>query len=71
MPLTPVAGFGFLRIGTNRRVFATPLTVATASAVLRAWLATPALENNAEVVSNDTDLLRSKGVRWSNPLGKG
>ncbi len=42
--LTPVAVFGFLGIGTNRRVFATPLAVATANTVIRAWLAAPAGE---------------------------
>jgi uncharacterized protein len=37
--LAPVALFGFLRIGTNRRVFADPLAVSDAIARVEQWLA--------------------------------
>ncbi len=39
--LAPVAIFGFLRIGTNRRVFTRPLPVDDALARVRAWLDRP------------------------------
>lgn len=39
--LAPVCLFAFLRIGTNRRIFETPLEVADAAARIRAWLEQP------------------------------
>src|SRR5450432_508696 len=100
--------YGFIRIGTNRRVFASPMSVSDAVARVEEWLELPtarllspgprhfeiafrllrevgvaanlttdvqiaalALENQAEVVSNDTDFGRFTGLRWSNPLAGG
>jgi toxin-antitoxin system PIN domain toxin len=39
--LPPVVVFAFLRVGTSRRVFEHPMTLAEASACVRAWLAQP------------------------------
>jgi hypothetical protein len=39
--LASVAIFGFIRIGTNRRVFTEPLSVSDAIAYTRAWLEQP------------------------------
>ena len=39
--IATVAAFGFLRISTNRRVFAEPLPVADAIARVRRWLEQP------------------------------
>jgi hypothetical protein len=39
--LASVAVFGFLRIGTNRRVFADPLSIVDALARVRQWLDRP------------------------------
>jgi toxin-antitoxin system PIN domain toxin len=39
--LAAVSVFGFLRIGTNRRVFSPPLSVEEALAIVRGWLARP------------------------------
>jgi uncharacterized protein len=39
--LTAPSVFGFLRIGTNRKVFREPLSVEQASETIRAWLAFP------------------------------
>jgi uncharacterized protein len=39
--IAAVAAFGFLRISTNRRVFAEPLAVADAIARVRRWLEQP------------------------------
>ena len=103
--LTTVSVFGFLRIATNRRVFALPLSINEAVARVREWLAqdnvvlvTPgsrhldialpllerlgtgaslttdvqlaaiAIENNADLCSNDADFRRFEGLRWIDPL---
>lgn len=39
--ITSVSLFGFLRIGTNRRVFSDPLSAGDAVARVRRWLARP------------------------------
>ncbi len=39
--LAAVAMFGFIRLGTNRRVFTDPLSVPEALVTVRAWLARP------------------------------
>ena len=97
--------FGFLRIGTNPRIFSPPLAVEVAVAHVESWLSRPrvhfltpgprhlslafgllqtlgaaaslttdaqiaayAIENQAELHSNDTDFARFSGLRWVNPL---
>jgi toxin-antitoxin system PIN domain toxin len=97
--------FGFLRIITNRRVYAKPMTLEQAVTCIESWLAEPnvhvvvpgprhleiafevlrragiagdlttdaqiaalAIENQAEVHSNDVDFGRFSGLRWRNPL---
>lgn len=97
--------YGFIRIGTNRRIFTTPMSVSDAIERVEQWLELPtarllnpgpkhfeiafrllravgvaanlttdvqiaalALENQAEVLSNDTDFGRFPGLRWSNPI---
>ena len=97
--------FGFLRIATNRRVLARPMSIDEAIGHVRAWLDRPnvhflvpgarhldlafgllagvgtaanlttdaqlaayALEQDAEMHSNDTDFARFAGLRWVNPL---
>ena len=103
--LPSVALFGFLRIATNRRVFAQPLSVTDALTRIETWLdrsnvvflapgprfldtafqllrnlgtggnlttdvqlAAHAMENQAELHSNDLDFGRFAGLRWQNPL---
>jgi toxin-antitoxin system PIN domain toxin len=39
--IAPVALFGFIRIGTNRRVFTDPLPIADAIERVRSWLERP------------------------------
>lgn len=51
--LAPVALFGFVRLGTNRRVFSEPLAVGAALARVRAWLEQP----NVSVLVPGTDHL--------------
>jgi toxin-antitoxin system PIN domain toxin len=100
-----VSLFGFVRIATNRRVFAEPVAVGDAIERVRAWLECPgvsflapgpnyleiafrllsalgaagnltsdvqlaahAIEQQAELCSNDLDFGRFSGLRWSNPL---
>lgn len=100
-----VSLFGFLRLSTNRRVFAEPLGVDDAITRVRAWLACPgvsflppgpkhletafglltvlgtagnlttdvqlaahAIEQQAELCSNDVDFSRFAGLRWVNPI---
>ena len=41
MGLLPVVLFGFVRIGTNPRVYRTPMTPAQAAEHVRLWLAQP------------------------------
>jgi toxin-antitoxin system PIN domain toxin len=102
--VAPVA-FGFIRIGTNPRVFDPPMSVDAAITHVESWLARPrvrflapgsrhlelafgllralgaaaslttdaqiaafALENQAELHSNDTDFARFPGLRWVNPI---
>ncbi len=102
--VAPVA-FGFIRIGTNPRVFAPPMSVDVAIGHVESWLARPrvrmlapgsrhidlafgliralgaaanlttdaqiaafAIENQAELHSNDTDFARFRGLHWVNPL---
>jgi toxin-antitoxin system PIN domain toxin len=97
--------FGFIRIGTNPRVFAPPMSVEIAVGHVESWLSRPhvrflmpgrrhlevafgllrtlgaaaslttdaqiaafAIENQAELCSNDTDFARFAGLRWDNPL---
>lgn len=103
--LVPPVVFGFIRIGTNPRVFAPPMSVEVAVAHVESWLARPrvrllapgsrhldvafgllrtlgaaaslttdaqiaafAVENQADLHSNDTDFARFPGLRWVNPL---
>jgi len=97
--------FGFLRIATNPRVLARPMSIEEAIGHVRTWLDRPnvhflvpgarhldlafglltgvgtagnlttdaqlaayALEQDAEMDSNDTDFARFAGLRWVNPL---
>jgi uncharacterized protein len=97
--------FGFIRIGTNPRVFAPPMSVDVAVAHVESWFLRPrvrflvagprhldvafgllrtlgaaaslttdaqiaafAIENQADLHSNDTDFARFSGLRWVNPF---
>jgi toxin-antitoxin system PIN domain toxin len=97
--------FGFVRLGTNPRVFDRPLAVDAALARVEEWLQQPpvrfllpgprhleiafrllrhvgtasnlttdvqlaahAIENQAEVHSNDGDFARFPDLRWTNPI---
>jgi len=99
--------FGFLRMSTNRRIFASPLSVDESISRVESWLARPqvdllqpgprhleialgllrklgtaanlttdvqlaalAIENQAELYSNDSDFARFPGLRWVDPLAK-
>ena len=103
--LTAPVLFGFVRIGTNPRVFDQPLSVDAALERVTEWLDQPsvrflspgprhlaiafellrrlgaasnlatdvqiaahAIENNAEVHSNDGDFARFAQLRWTNPI---
>lgn len=103
--LTGPAIFGFIRIGTNPRIFDRPLAVDDALERVQEWLdqppvrvllpgprhldiafrllrhlgtagglatdvqlATHAIENQAELHSNDGDFARFPELRWTNPL---
>jgi toxin-antitoxin system PIN domain toxin len=63
--LAPVVVFGFLRVGTNARVFKNPMTPAEASQHVRSWLAQPAvqmLEPGADHVGQVLRLLEKLGT---------
>lgn len=97
--------FGFLRIATNRRVLARPMSIEEAIGHVRKWLDRPnvrflvpgarhlelafglladigtaaslttdaqlaayAIEQDAEMHSNDSDFARFAGLHWVNPL---
>lgn len=103
--LASPAIFGFLRIATNPRILASPLSAESAASYVIDWLDQPnvrfllpgpqhlgiafdllrgigtagnlttdiqlaalALENNAEMHSNDSDFGRFPDLRWVNPL---
>jgi toxin-antitoxin system PIN domain toxin len=103
--LTGPAVFGFIRIGTNPRIFDRPLTVDDALDRVQGWLDQPsvrfllpgprhleiafrllrdlgtagglttdvqlaahAIENQAELHSNDGDFARFRELRWTNPI---
>lgn len=103
--LTSPALFGFLRVGTNARLLASPLPVRDAVGHVRDWLAQPnvsflasgathldialglleevgtagnlttdvqlaavAIDQRAELHSNDTDFGRFAALSWINPL---
>lgn len=103
--LTGPAIFGFVRIGTNPRIFDRPLGVDDALGRVQAWLDQPpvrfllpgprhleiafrllrelgtagnlttdvqlaayAIENQAELHSNDGDFARFPELRWRNPI---
>lgn len=103
--LTAPAIFGFIRIGTNPRIFDRPLTVDDALERVQGWLDQPpvrflmpgprhieiafrllrelgtagslttdvqlaahAIENQAELHSNDGDFSRFPELRWTNPI---
>lgn len=63
--LAQVAVFGFIRIGTNRRVFANPLTPIEAAEHVRSWQAQPVvqiLEPGADHVAKVLTLLETLGT---------
>lgn len=63
--ITPPVAFGFLRLGTNPRVFDEPLSVAAATGYLEEWLARPNVEVPAATPRHLTtafDLVRAVGV---------
>lgn len=99
--------FGFVRLGTNPRVFDPPMSVDEALQRVEEWLGRPhvhlllpgqrhleiafqllrhmgsagnlttdvqlaalAIEQQAQLHSNDTDFGRFPGLRWVNPLGE-
>jgi len=103
--LSWVTTSAFLRIMTNRRILAEPVSAEDAIDLVRSWLDQPtvvvlqpgpkfaglflgylekmgtagdlttdaqlaalAVENQAELHSNDTDFSRFDGLRWRNPL---
>ncbi len=103
--LTGPAIFGFIRIGTNPRIFDRPLGVDDAVERVQQWLGQPAvrfllpgprhieiafrllrhlgaaanlttgvqlaahaIENQAELHSNDGDFARFPELRWTNPI---
>lgn len=60
-----VAALGFLRITTNPRVFASPLTIEEASAALEAWMTHPrvaVLEPTSRHLTVLSGLLRASGT---------
>lgn len=62
--LTHPTVFAFLRIGTNPRIFANPLTLAASTAHIRSWLARrvcQVLQASADHISRVIDLLESAG----------
>jgi len=65
--LPPVVVFGFLRIGTNARVFKHPMTPAEASQHVRSWLAQPVVQvleprsNHIELVLQSLESLGTAG----------
>ncbi len=54
--LPPVVVFGFLRLGTNARVFKHPMTPAEAAQHVRSWLAQPVVQM-LELRSNHIELV--------------
>ncbi len=63
--LAPVVVFGFVRVGTNARVFQNPMTSAEAVRHVRSWLAQPVvqiLEHRAEHIDDVLKLLETLGT---------
>lgn len=63
--LPTVVAFGFVRIGTNARVFRNPMTPAEAAGHVRSWLAQPVvqvLELRAEHLEQVLELLEMLGT---------
>ncbi len=63
--LPSVVVFGFVRIGTNARVFEQPMTPGEAAGHVRAWLAQPVvqvLEPRADHIERVLSLLESMGT---------
>ena len=63
--LCPAVIFAFVRIGTNARAFAEPLTVDEASGHVEAWLKQPVaqiLELDADDIQKALELLRGAGT---------
>lgn len=63
--LAQVVVFGFVRIGTNNRVFRNPLTPAEAAAHVRSWQSRPIvqiLEPQADHVAQVLELLETLGT---------
>ncbi len=63
--LPPVVLFGFLRIGTNARVFASPMTPTEAARHVRSWLEQPVaqiLEPRSEHVDRVFTLVETLGA---------
>ena len=63
--LAPVVVFGFVRIGTNARVFEHPMTVAEAAKHVRSWLGQPVaqiLESRRDHVEEVLNLVETLGT---------
>lgn len=64
--LCPVVLFAFVRVGTSRRAFVEPLTIAEASAHLRAWLGRSV---TTLLVTQESDVVQA--LTWLEAAGSG